>query len=187
MISCSRTTVEGRYIFSGDNDTAPAYQADATSPTGATQLIAASATRLTQDPGGGAFLTGKTAQEIFDSRNPADGSPAADNVFAALNSLKNALLSGDPTAVLQTTGAIQSASDHLNLSQSFYGAVQSRISDAQSFADRYDIELQTQLSQKQDADVISAALTLTQSNTQLQAAMQMKASVPHRSLFDFLG
>jgi flagellin-like hook-associated protein FlgL len=43
------------------------------------------------------------------------------------------------------------------------------------------------LSQKQDADVAAAAIELSQGNTQLQAAFQMRASMPHKSLFEFVG
>ena len=36
-------------------------------------------------------------------------------------------------------------------------------------------------------DVTAAALEATQANTQLQAAFQMRAKLPHNSLFDYLG
>jgi flagellar hook-associated protein 3 FlgL len=187
MIACSRTSVEGRFVFSGDADNTPPYQADSTSLTGAAQLTTAAATRRIQDPAGGSFASGKTAREIFDSRNLADGSPAADNVFAALNGLETALLAGDQTAIAQTSTMIQAASEQLNISQSFYGALQGRLTDAQAFADRAEIELKTELSQKEDADIVGAALALSQGNTQLQAAFQMRAAMPHKSLFDFIG
>lgn len=185
MIACSRTVVQDRYIFGGDADGGPPYQADATSPTGATQLVTAGATLRIQDPSGGLFLASKSAQEIFDTRNP-DGTPAADNVFAALNGLRAALLTGDQSAVSQASAAIGDASTQLNSAQAFYGSVQGRITDAQAFAERYDTQIQTQVSQIQDADVVAAALTLSQSNTQLQAAFQMRAAMPHKTLFDFL-
>jgi flagellar hook-associated protein 3 FlgL len=40
---------------------------------------------------------------------------------------------------------------------------------------------------KTDADVTSAAMTLSQGNIQLQAAFQMQAKMPHTSLFDYIG
>src|SRR5690349_24247477 len=75
MVSFSRTTVQGSYVFSGDRDDAPAYAQDAASPTGVTQLQTAVATRRIEDPAGGSFVSSKSAQEIFDARND-DGSPA---------------------------------------------------------------------------------------------------------------
>ena len=71
--------------------------------------------------------------------------------------------------------------------QAFYGAVENRIRDGQAFGDKYDIDLRTQLSQKQDADVAAAAIELSQGTTQLQAAFQMRAAMPHKSLFEFIG
>ena len=180
MVACSRTAVQGRFIFSGDAETTPPYQADAASPNGVGRLTGAAATRLLQDPAGGSFAAAKTAQEIFDA-------PGASNVFGALSSLRAALLGGDPTTIAQATATVQTASLQLNSAQAFYGAVQGRITDAQAFAERYDTQLQTQLSQMEDADVAAAALTLSQSNTQLQAAFQMRAAMPHKSLFDFIG
>jgi flagellar hook-associated protein 3 FlgL len=187
MIACSGTAVQGRYIFSGDRDDAPSYGADPTSATGVAQLLSTAATRRIEDPAGGSFAAAQTAQDIFDTRNSADGTPAADNVFAALSGLRAALLKDDATAVAQSASSLAMASGRLNSAQAFYGTVQNRIQAATAFADRYDIDLHTQLGQKEDADVVAAALELSQGNTQLQAALQMRASEPHRSLFEFIG
>jgi len=186
MVSISRTAVQGRYIFSGDDANTPPYQLDLTSATGVDRLTTAVSTRRLEDPAGGSFAVAKTAGDIFDTRN-ADDTPAAGNVFAALNSLRTALLNNDPAGIDAATAAIQTASDHLNISQGFYGSVLNRIQDATNYGQSYDVRLKTELSQKVDADVTAAAMTLTQGNTQLQAAFQMQARVPHTSLFDFLG
>jgi flagellar hook-associated protein 3 FlgL len=186
MVAISRTTVQGRYIFSGDTDGSPAYAADPSAPNGVDRLLTAPATQRAEDPSGGSFAVGKTAQDIFDSRNP-DDSAASGNVFAALNSLRLSLLNNDPAAITTAVGMLHAASDHLNTAQAFYGSVENRITDAGTFSDQYDVQLQTELSQKQDADVTSAVMIMTQGNTQLQAAFQMEAKMPRTSLFDFLG
>ena len=84
MVACSRTAVQGRYIFSGDRDDAPSYQA---------RSDVAHRRRTASLHGGDAAdrrsrradrsRRRKTAQEIFDSRNPADGTPAADKFCRA--------------------------------------------------------------------------------------------------------
>jgi flagellar hook-associated protein 3 FlgL len=189
MIACSSTAVQGRYIFSGDHDDSPAFEADPdpASATGVTPLLSTAATRRIEDPAGGSFAASQSGQEIFDVRDPTDGSPAADNVFASLSSLKTALLNNDPSAVAAASQSMDAASLRLNSAQAFYGTVQNRIQAATTFSEHYEIDLQTQLSQKEDADVISAAIELSQGSTQLQAAFQMRASEPHRSLFEFIG
>lgn len=186
MVAISQTTVQGRYVFGGDSDATPPYQVDLTADNGVARLTNTPATRRVEDASGGSFAVAKSAAEIFDARNP-DDSLASGNVFAALNSLRTALLANDTTQITAANAAIQAASSHLNLSQAFYGTVENRIQDATSYSSSYDVQLQTQLSQKQDADVTAAALAMTQGNTQLQAAFAMQAKMPRTSLFDFMG
>lgn len=196
MVAISRTTVQGRYIFGGDQDSTPPYDLDLTAATGVNALNTAAATRRVEDSAGGSFAVSKSAQDIFDSRNPPDPldtnvppitTPAADNVFAALNSLRLGLLANDPTQITAANSSIQLASDRLNTSQAFYGTVENRITNATDYSSTYDVQLKTELSQKEDADITTAALTITQANTQLQAAFAMQAKMPRTTLFDFIG
>jgi flagellar hook-associated protein 3 FlgL len=198
MVSYSRTAVAGRYIFSADQDTVPAYALDLTTNTGAVKLGGGLATRQVEDPAGGSFAVSMSAQEIFDTRTTADivgddGSvtktdvPAEDNIFAALNGLRVALLNNDAAAIGASVTSIRKASDHLSVALAFYGNVQSRIESATNFAQEYGNRLQGEIGQKEDADVTSAAIELSQGNLQLQAAFQMQAKLPRTSLFDFLG
>jgi len=186
MVAYSRTTVQGRYIFSGDQDLSPAYSLDLTAATGVVQLNNSTATMRIEDAAGGTFASSKSATEIFDLRN-SDGSIAPENVFAALNSLRLALVNNDSEAIEDAMTAIKASSYHLNAMQSFYGSVQNRIENAVKFAATYDIALRSQLSQKEDADVTAAAIEMSQTGTQLQAAFQMRARLPRSSLFDYLG
>ena len=45
MAAISRTTVQARYIFGGDEESAPPYRVDLTAPDGVTRLTTAAATR----------------------------------------------------------------------------------------------------------------------------------------------
>lgn len=186
MVSASQTQVQGRYIFGGDQDQSPSYQIDPTAVNGVDQLSNAASTRQIQDPAGGTFAASQTAQQIFDSRNP-DGSPATDNVFAALTSLQVALMNNDSAGITTAQNNIKLASTHLNSVQSFYGNVETRITNATTYATKYDTQMTTEISNIQDADITSAALQLTESGTQLQAAFQARGQMPHSSLFDYLG
>jgi len=186
MVSISRTTVQGRYVFGGDTDSLPPYEVDLTSDNGVARLTNAPATRRVEDSSGGSFAVSRSASQIFDTRN-ADDTLATDNVFAALNGLRVALLANDQPAVAAASESIRIASEHLGSSQAFYGTVQNRISDSTTYTDTYDVQLKTELSQKEDADITAAALEVTQGNTQLQAAFQMQAKMPRTTLFDFIG
>jgi flagellar hook-associated protein 3 FlgL len=185
MVSISQTQVQGRYIFSGDQENNPTYQLDLTATTGTAAttgvdlLSEAPTTRQVQDPQGGTFTASETAQQIFDA--PGTG------VFAALNSLRLSLLANNQTGVGDALTALQTASTHLNAMEAFYGNVEDRISNSDTFASQYDTQLKTAISNIQDADAASAALQLTQDNTALQAAFEAEGKMPTTSLFNYLG
>ncbi|MCX6619800.1 MAG: hypothetical protein NTY38_01715, partial [Acidobacteria bacterium] len=87
LVSLSRTTADGRYVFSGDNDQQPSY---ALVDGKVQQLTAVTNTRVVPGPGGAELSVTKTAAELFDERDAA-GDPAAGNVFTALQKLHTAL------------------------------------------------------------------------------------------------
>jgi flagellar hook-associated protein 3 FlgL len=185
MVNYSQTQVQGQYIFSGDQPESPYYQLDLAAPQGVDQLLTTAATQQIQDPAGGSFAVSQTAQTIFGDQN-ADGTPAADNVFAALNNLNNALQSNSTAGVQSALDDLQQASTHLNEMQSFYGVVEDRIQSATTYSTSRDTALQTQIGNIQDADVTSDAMLLSQANTQLQAAFQAEAQTPKSTLFKYL-
>lgn len=196
MLAYSQTQVQGRYIFSGDSDQSASYRLNLASldGSGVDSLTSASSTRLIEDPAGGTFPATKTAREIFGPTTEgtdADGNPVAvpspDNAFSALNGLRTALLNNNTAGIKSAIDSINQASAHLNSIQSFYGTVETRIQNATAFASRYDAQLQTEISSKEDADIPSATLQLTQASTQLQAALMMQAKMPKTTLFDYLG
>ena len=154
-------------------------------PNGVDRLLTAPATRLIQDSTGAVFAVAKTAQDLFDHRNP-DDSLAADNVFAAVNSLRVALTNNDQAGTVAAAASIQTAQDYLNQQGAFYGAVQNRITNALDVAQKFQLQSQTALSNERDTDVAAAATDLTQEQLSQQAAMQAQASMPRNSLFDFL-
>lgn len=186
LISNSRTIVGGRFIFSGDQDQLPAYDSNLTNANGVNRLIAATSTRQIQHPGGSYFSAGRTAEVIFDNRN-ADGSLAPDNAFAAVNGLRVALEANDQAGIESSLASLRQASDHLNAQLSFYGVTQNRIADAIGFANKLEIQLKTDLSGKEDADLTASILELNQARTQQEATFSARARLPQKSLFDYLG
>ena len=186
MVAISRTTVQGRYIFGGDQGSVPPYDVDLTAANGVSRLTNSPSTRRVEDSAGGSFAASQSASQIFDTRK-ADDSLAADNVFASLNSLRVGLLANDAAQITAAGASIQQAAVRVNTAQAFYGTVQNRIEDATGYCSSYDVQLKTELSQKEDADITAAALAITQGNIQLQAAFQMQAKMPRTTLFDFMG
>ena len=194
MVSASATTVEGRYIFSGDQDQAPLYQMDLNAPdgSGVDRLATSASTTLVQGPDGSRYSVSLSANDIFDARNndatPANpnGTPAANNVFAALNGLRVALANNDTAGIQNSVTSLQNASTYMNDELEFYGQGQSRVSSDLTQAQDQSTQLQTNLSKLQDADTTQAITELTQAQTQMQAALDARARMPTTTLFDVL-
>jgi len=187
LVGISRTTFNGRYIFSGDQDTAPAYELDSTQPEGVRQLITAPSTRVITDPTGTAISVGETAQQIFDAQN-SDGTPASGNVFAAVNSLLTALQNNDQAGIAQASDALKSAGTYLNQQLAFYGEAENNVTSALDLAQKFQTQQQQQLSQLRDADIPTVATQLTQAQLDEQAALSAEANISQaRNLFSYLG
>jgi flagellar hook-associated protein 3 FlgL len=187
MVSNSQTTVQGSFIFSGDQDDTPQYTWDPSQADPVVAVQASASTRQIENPAGGTFTASLTAQQIFDAQDPVAGGPATDNVFNALNTLVTALQNNDTNGISNAIPLLQAASVQLNTSEAFYGNLEDQIQDATTYAGNYNVQLQTEIGNIQDADITSAATTLADSTTQLQAAMEMEGQMPHNSLFSFLG
>jgi flagellar hook-associated protein 3 FlgL len=185
LVSITRTTVDGVYIFSGDQGASPAYQVNTASPNGVDRLIKTQATAQAADPTGTTFQVAKTAQDLFDQRDSSDNF-TPQNAFAALKNLQTALQSGNTAAISSAIDGVHTVSIYLNQQLGFYGEAQNRIDSAISLAKKFEVQDQTKLSSLQDADVPTVAIQMTQDNTALSAAMSARAKRPNTSLFDYL-
>jgi flagellar hook-associated protein 3 FlgL len=185
MVANSQTQVNGQYVFSGDQSSAPTYQLDLTAANGVDKLATATNTNLVQLPNGSQVSVTLTANNVFDASD-STGAPTANNVFAALNGLRVALLNNDTTGITNSITALQSASTYMNTQLAQVGNAQSTLSSALTDNQNDNVQLQTQLSSVRDANMAEAITALTQGQTQLQAALSAQARMPTTSLFSFL-
>jgi flagellar hook-associated protein 3 FlgL len=185
LIGITQTTVNGRYIFSGDLDQTPAYEADPAGAEGVARLQYAPATRQVLEPGGTSFVAARTAHEIFDARDAA-GDPTKENVFAAVQSLVAALEANDPPAIQTALNALGEAGRHLNAESSHYGVAQNRMAASIDITQQHELQFTTELAQKRDADLAVAATELSQAQLHQQAALSSRAMNRRPSLFEFL-
>jgi flagellar hook-associated protein 3 FlgL len=185
MVANANTTVNGQYVFSGDQNTTQLYQLDPTSPTGVDRLAIATNTDLVQGAGGIQIAASLTANTIFDVRNP-DDTVSPNNVFAALNGLEVALQNNDTTGINTAINNLQAASTYMNDQLAFYGTAQDQVNSSLSSAQNSATQLQTQLSQLTDANEANSITQLTQAQTQMQAAIAAQARMPTQTLFDVL-
>jgi flagellar hook-associated protein 3 FlgL len=186
LVAISRTDVGGVFVFSGDASGSPPYQVNTSSPTGVDQLVTPQQSTLrVAGPSGVTFQISMTAQDLFDQQD-SSGNPTANNAFAALNNLVQALQSGNTSNITQAIGALQTASSYVNQQTGFYGTAENNVSSALSLAQKFQIQDQGQLSGLEDANAAAVAVQVTQASTALNAALSAQAHKPTSSLFDFL-
>lgn len=169
----------GQYVPDG-NSTGTALN-------GVDRLVSPQQVTSEVDIGDHTFITAsQTSQDIFDHRN-ADDSLASDNVFAALNSLRIALTNNDTVGITAAQTSLETASQYMNTQDVFYGAAENRISAAVNQLNSENVALQQQISAVRDTNTAQAAETLTQAETQEQAAIEADAKLPQTTLFNYLG
>jgi flagellar hook-associated protein 3 FlgL len=180
LVGISATTVDGRHIFSGDNDQQAPYTIDLTQTNPISIYAGAAGTRQAQHPDGSLFNVARTAQDIFDSPN------AQQNVFTSINNLRVGLLNNDQAAIDAALPDVRTAGTYLNGQLSFYGTVQNHVQDGLDFGATLQTQLQTQLSGIQDADLTQSIVDLNQAKIDQQAALTSEAQLPRTSLFNYL-
>ena len=184
MQQLANTSVQGRFIFSGNLDqTAPYGAVDLTTPTGMGSYQGGASTRSVIDPYGVSITIANTAQQVFDG-GPA-GTPSS-SVIQALTELYNALNANDPAATATAASDVKSAANYLDGQQAIYGDIQNRITDAMQGQSTLATNLQAQLGTVQDADTAQAIVRQQSEATALNAAETAYASLPKKSLFDYL-
>lgn len=186
LVSVAATEVGGVYVFSGDQSGSPPYQLDSSSPTGVSQVATPlQSTMQIAGPNGVTFQVSMTAQDLFDQQD-SSGNPTSNNAFAALNSLVQALQSGDTANITAALSTMQTAANYVNGQAGFYGAAENNISSALDLAQKFQTQDQTELSGLEDADATTLAVQVTQDSTDLDAALSAESHMPTTSLFDYL-
>jgi flagellar hook-associated protein 3 FlgL len=180
-VSLSATTVEDRYVFSGNNDSVVPYTIDPSPPFVVSSYGGSAGTKRALNAQGGTFEVGRTAEEIFDHPAPEK------NVFTSLRALRDGLLANDTTAIQEALALTKSAGQHVNTMHAAYGTAQNRIAAALDTGKFAITRLNAQISRIEDADLTAAILELNQSTIDQQAAFQARAKLPRGSLFDYLG
>lgn len=182
LVALANTNVGGRYVFAGDNDTNLAYDpADLTQTPPWGPYLGTPATRQAVHPTGVLFRVGLSAEEIFNHPDPGK------SVFAGIEALRQALLANDEDAMRAALAPLADHAAHLNAALSFYGNVQSQITEALDTGAKLALRLNAEVSGMEDADVTASILESQQVMYQREAALRMRGSMPRRSLFDFTG
>jgi flagellar hook-associated protein 3 FlgL len=186
LISIANTSVNGRYIFGGDSPVTAPYTYDWTSPEGVVQNSNPTNTATITDASGNQIVPRLTAQQIFDARNP-DGTPATGNIFSAVYSLGQALLSNDQTGIQSALDRLKAGVAQLGQATTSYGNIATWIQQASEAATTQLNNVTQALSSIRDSDIATDATQLTLDRTALDAALSAHGTLNTKSLFSYLG
>lgn len=179
ILATANSQYNGEYLFGGTRQNAPPYDP----VTGVPAATPTTAQYIQIEPGANAIPVGVTADTVFGD--------ATSDIFTDLTNAIAALRgTGDPVAdraTLQNTfSRLGTYTDISNFAQSRIGAsvnitdiVRERLSNDTS-------SLGLRASEIEDADFAETVVSLTESQTALEATLQVIAR-GKRSLFDFLG
>jgi flagellar hook-associated protein 3 FlgL len=177
----ANTEADGRFVFSGDSDQNHAYAVDfdtQTPPWGV--YLGTATTRKATHPTGVQFNVAMTARDIFENVDPAK------NAMQSIETLRQALLANDDQAIQSALAPLSGISAHLNSALMFYGNVQSQVADGISTGQTLRLRLSAERAELEDADATASILDLQLASFQQQIALQVKASAPRSSLFEYL-
>jgi flagellar hook-associated protein 3 FlgL len=179
VVAVANTNVEGRYVFSGDQDSQAAFALDFTQTPPYGAYLGTPSTREALASDGSRFKVAKTASELF--------SQPGSSVLGALEGLRTAVLGGDLPTIESAMDTLIGANDYLSTQHAWYGGVQSRVNDAVSGAAKRALRFQSQIGSIEDADAVSAISAFQRATNEREAALMAHARLPNKSLFDYLG
>lgn len=188
IISLANTRVQGRYIFAGEQDQAPAYERQAVtvdvagvpvSVDGA-QYVGGTATREVLNSRGEEMTVGLAGGEVFG--DPADPS----GVVGSLAALAGALTT-DPAAIPAALDAVRDALGTLGGRLQQYGAMQVALTDDDTATNQALLDTRKLLSAVEDADVVESALALRELSQNQETLLAAEGRRTRATLFDYLG
>jgi flagellar hook-associated protein 3 FlgL len=176
VVAQANTSVAGSYLFGGTSTATP-YTADPSSPTGYTYngnndvnsvAIGDSTSVQVNLPG----------SQIFSN--------SSNNVLASLSNLVTALQSGNSTDIGNATTAISSAISYIGQQRVVYGNAESQVNAQETFLQQDTVTLASQQNNLIGVDEATAAVNLSQAETDNSAALAAAAKVLPNSLLNYL-
>ena len=176
VVGQANTSVAGSYLFGGTSTATP-YTADPSSPTGYTYngnndvnsvAIGDSTSVQVNLPG----------SQIFSN--------SSNNVLASLSNLVTALQSGNSTDIGNATTAISSAISYIGQQRVVYGNAESQVNAQETFLQQDTVTLASQQNNLIGVDEATAAVNLSQAETDNSAALAAAAKVLPNSLLNYL-
>ena len=130
----------------------------------------------------------ETFENLFTpSHNNVPGNAIFNPIFNAINSLLNGLDTNNTQAIQTALGQFSSALSGLGQIRGQIGVDLNMLQNVKAGLDSQKLNVQTQRSQMEDADLAETIVQLTQIQTALEAVISAAgASLPRKNLFDIL-
>ncbi|MBX3421296.1 MAG: hypothetical protein KF752_07035 [Pirellulaceae bacterium] len=109
-----------------------------------------------------------------------------DGIYSSILSLRKAIDSNDPQAVLSLWPALERDLDRLSVARGLVGARQQSIENRLDKSAQQQLKLKEMESDYRDADLASVISELAQRQAAMQASLQLMGQTGRLSLFDFL-
>lgn len=168
---------EGRYLFSGTLTGTEPFDATGTYSGDSNTVrvnISESDTIVNNIPG----------DEIAFG---AGGAGSATDIMEILNNLETALRNDDDAAINAEVVRMRDAEVRLNEVVGEVGTRSARLILEQNHYSDFELELQSVLSELEDADLAEEVANLERSNTVIESQFRSQSTISQQSLLDFLG
>ncbi len=193
LVAQAQSTFSGGYLFAGfASDTAPFAVAGvfSDSPPSSPSVAFVGDSNEIEVPidQGITVRVGFDGRRIFMGDGDGDGSPdpGRQDLFQLLADLRDALMLNDAVAVRATLPRIDEGLDQLSGERTTVGASGSQLDAWELRLARRSEDLQSRLSDTQDADAAKVYSDLIQQQTALEAGLHAMSELVHTSLLDFL-
>lgn len=173
IVQLMNTQVAGRFIFGGNIDRTPPFDAVG-AYSGDTNL------RQVE------VAPGLVQNQSVRADQALKGVGGGIDVFATLTTLVNAMSSNDGAGIRGTLAALEGAVDQVAAAQTQTGGILEGFNSARNINGVAKLSAQKLLSAAADVDVFDAASQLTRAQTSLEASLSVAAKSFNLSLLDFL-
>jgi flagellar hook-associated protein 3 FlgL len=177
VVSLANSSYQGSYLFGGTASTTVPYTADPNSASGYTY-------------NGNDDVNSVQVGDQLSVQSNLPGSQifsnSSNNVLGSLSSLVTALQSGSTSAISTAINAVSSALGYVTQQRVVYGNAESQLNAQETYLQQETVNLSSQATSLVGVDMAKAATTLSQAETDNNAALAAAAKVVPNSLLNYL-
>jgi flagellar hook-associated protein 3 FlgL len=183
VVAQANTSYQGSYVFAGTASTTVPYTADPNSASGYT-YNGNDDVNSVQIGDQSSIGNQRSVQVNLPGSQVFSNSTA--NVLGSLSSLVSALQSGDTTAIGTATTAVSSALNYVSQQRVVFGNAETQLDAQETYLQQETVNLSSQATSLVGVDMAKAATTLSQAETDNNAALAAASKVVPNTLLSYL-